>query len=101
MSLRLFVRPRNNGRACYRVPIACHEAADAVERFGGDAAAMAKAAGELAVVDGAAAEGGFGKSGVPAVVGDFLQQLLRIHGAGPWCSSGARWAFTALEKARA
>jgi len=39
-----------------------NEGADAVERVGGDAAAVAQAVGELAVVDGAAAEGGFGQA---------------------------------------
>src|SRR5262249_22490627 len=33
-----------------------------------------------AVVDGAPAEGRFRKSAVPAIVGDFLQQVLRVHG---------------------
>ena len=42
---------------------------------------MAKPAGELAVVDRAPAEGGFGKAGLAAIVGDFLQQFLRVHGA--------------------
>src|SRR5262249_27939715 len=36
--------------------------------------------GELAVVDRAQAEGRFRKSAVPAIVGDFLQQVLRVHG---------------------
>ncbi len=61
-------------------PVGLHEAADAVERLGGDAAAVAQPRGELAVVDGAPAEGRFGKPGVPAIVGDFLQQFLRVHG---------------------
>ena len=65
-----------------------HEAADAVERFGGDAAAVAQPAGELAVVDGAAAEGRFGQAGLAAVIGNFLQQLLRVHGGVPGVSSG-------------
>src|SRR5262249_23518073 len=63
-----------------RGPVGLHEAADAVERLGRDAAAVAQPRGELAVVDRAAAEGRFRKSAVPAVVGDFLQQVLRVHG---------------------
>ena len=39
--------------------------------------------GELAVVDGAAAEGRFRKPALAAIVGDFLQQFLRVHGAMP------------------
>ena len=38
-----------------------HKTVDAVERVGGDAAAVAQPRRKLAVVDGAAAEGGFGK----------------------------------------
>ena len=34
---------------------------------------------ELAVIDGTAAEGGFRKPAVPAIVGDFLQQFLGVH----------------------
>ena len=40
-----------------RAAVRRHEGADAVERVGGDAAAVAQPAGELAVVDGAPAEG--------------------------------------------
>src|SRR5262245_6180127 len=40
-----------------RRPVILHEVADAVERLGGDAAAVTQPRGELAVVDGAAAEG--------------------------------------------
>ena len=57
-----------------------HEAVDAVERVGGDAAAVAQPRGELAVVDRAAAERGFGEAGLPAIVGDFLEELLGVHG---------------------
>ena len=72
------------GRAVSRpMRLLSHEAADAVERLGGDAAAVAQPRGELAVVDGAAAEGGFGKPGLPAIVGDFLQQLLGVHAKTP------------------
>ena len=65
--------------------IRAHEGADAVERFGGDAAAIAQAAGQLAVIDRAAAEGGFGQTGLAAIVGDFLQQLLCVHRTPSLC----------------
>ena len=57
-----------------------HEAVDAIKRVGGDAAAVAQPRGELAVIDGAAAESGFGKARLPAIVGNFLKQLLGVHG---------------------
>ena len=66
-------------RAGARVGAARHEGADAVERVGGDAAAIAQAAGELAVVDGAAAEGRFGEPALAAEFADLLQDLL-VHG---------------------
>src|SRR5262245_1069520 len=44
---------------------------------------MPQPAGELAVIDGAAPEGRFRKSGLAAVVGNFLQQLLGVHGVLP------------------
>src|SRR5262245_56161169 len=75
-----FARALDAGGAGNRGPVGLHEAADAVERLGGDAAAVAQPRGELAVVDGAPAEGRFRKSAVPAIVGDFLQQVLRVHG---------------------
>src|SRR5215475_2806853 len=73
-------RALDDGRTRNRGAVGFHEAADAVERLGGDAAAVAQPRGELAVVDGAPAEGRFRKSAVPAIVGDFLQQVLRVHG---------------------
>src|SRR5512143_2250493 len=45
-----------------------HEGADAIERVGGDAAAVAQPVGELAVVDGAAAEGRLGE---PTLTAEF------------------------------
>ena len=60
--------------------VSSHEAMDAIERIGGDAAAVAEPRGELAVIDGPASEGRFGKSGLPTIVGDFLEQLLGVHG---------------------
>ena len=42
-----------------RCPVHLHEAADAIECFGGDAAAVTQSRGELAVVDRAAAKGRF------------------------------------------
>ena len=85
-------RLRRRGPASARSPpaapavlrLVAMKLADAVERLGGDAAAVAKPARELAVVDGAPAEGGFGQAGLPAIVGDFLQQFLRVH-AVPGC----------------
>ena len=52
----MIVRPRRR-----RGVVVGHEGADAVERVGGDAPAVAQPRGELAVVDGAPAEGRFGK----------------------------------------
>ena len=76
-------RARDDRGPRHDVAVGRHEAADAVERFGGDAAAMAQPACELAVVHRAAAEGGFGKAGLAAIFGDFLQQFLGIHDAAP------------------
>src|SRR5262245_41512046 len=75
-----FARALDDGGTRDRGPVGLHEAADAVERLGGDAAAVAQPRSELAVIDGAPAEGRFRKSAVPAIVGDFLQQVLRVHG---------------------
>src|SRR5262245_3085349 len=75
-----FARSLDDGGTRDRGPVGLHEAADAVERLGGDAAAVAQPRGELAVIDGTPAEGRFRKSAVPAIVGDFLQQVLRVHG---------------------
>src|SRR5215472_18967155 len=61
-----------------------HEAVDAIEGIGGNAAAVAQPRRELAVVDGASAERGLGQAGAAAIVGDFLEQLLRVHGTRPW-----------------
>ena len=68
-------RARERGLAV----MARHEAADAVERLGGDAPAVAQAACELAVVDGAAAEGRFRQAALAAEIGDFLQDGI-VHG---------------------
>src|SRR5262249_54367067 len=73
-------RALDDGGTRNRGAVGFHEAADAVERLGGDAAAVAQPRGELTVVDGAPAEGRFRKSAVPAIVGDLLQQVLRVHG---------------------
>ena len=67
------------GRALSRRRGCVHEGADAVERVGRDPPAVAQPRRELAVVDGAAAEGRFGEPGLAAIVGDFLQQLLVVH----------------------
>ena len=55
------------------IGVARHEGADALQRVGGDAAAIAQAAGELAVVDGAATEGGFGQAALTAEFADLLK----------------------------
>ena len=60
-----------------------HETVNPIERVGGDAAAIAQPRRELAVVDRAAAEGGFGQAGAPAIIGDFRKQLLCVHGTRP------------------
>src|SRR5262249_3499790 len=73
-------RALDDGGTGRRRAVVLHETADAIERLGGDAAAVAQPPGELAVVDGAAAEGRFRKAAMPAVVGDLLQQFLRVHG---------------------
>src|SRR5690348_14596149 len=65
-----------------------HEAVNAVERIGGDAAAVAQARRQLAVIDRAPAEGGFRKSGAPAVVRNLLEQLLCVHCPLPAPSAG-------------
>src|SRR5262249_9206881 len=70
----------DHGRSRHGIAVRRHERADAVERLGGDAAAVAQAAGELAVIDGEAAEGRFRKAGLATIVGDFLQQILGVHG---------------------
>ena len=67
-----------------------HEAMDAVQGIGGDAAAVAQPRGELAVIDGAPAERGFGKSGVAAVVRDFLEELLCVHSEYRPCGPALR-----------
>jgi hypothetical protein len=56
-----------------------HEVVDAIERVGGDAAAVAQSRRELAVVDGTAAERRFGKPGLSAIIRDFLQEFLSVH----------------------
>src|SRR5262249_18443377 len=58
------------------------EGADAVECVGGDTAAIAQAARELAVVDGAAAERRLRQSGLAAEIGDFPQNGV-VHAMPP------------------
>ena len=50
-----------------------HEPMNAIEGVCGDAAAFAQPSGKLAVIDGAASESRFGKTGLPTIVGDFLE----------------------------
>src|SRR5262245_58531938 len=69
----------DGGPTCRRGAVGGDEGADAVERVGGDAPTVAQPRGELAVVDGAPAEGRLGKPGVSAIVGNFLQQILSVH----------------------
>ncbi len=57
ISHALRMRPRDDRRALAKRRMRRHEAVDAVERVGGDAAAVAQPRRELAVVDRAAAEG--------------------------------------------
>ena len=75
-----------------------HEAADALQRIGGDAPAIAQAAGELTVVDGAAAEGRFGETAPAAEFADLLENLL-VHEPRPW-SHGVALHFLAGSKGR-
>ena len=63
----------------YAIGIARHEGTDAVEGVGGDAAAIAQAAGKLAVIDRAAAESGFRQAAAAAKFADLLEDLL-VHG---------------------
>src|SRR6185503_18999137 len=60
------------------VGIARHERADAIQRIGRDAAAVAQAAGELAVVDGAATKGRLGEPAGTAEFADLLENLF-VH----------------------
>src|SRR5205085_8524193 len=62
--------------------VAGHESADALERVGGDAPAVAQAARKLAVVDCAPPKGRLRKPGLTAEIGDFPQDRV-VHGACP------------------
>ena len=53
--------------------LAGQEVADALQRLGRDAGAVAQAGDELAVVDGAAAEGRLGHAGPAAELRDAVQ----------------------------
>src|SRR5690606_36659776 len=74
-------RPLDHG-APFHGPVVMHEGTDAIERDRGDASAIAQAAYELAVIDGAAAEGRFGETRAAAIIGDFLEYFLGLHGLG-------------------
>ena len=82
--------------------VGSHEAVDAVERIGRDPTAVAQPGGELAVIDGAASECRFGKSGLAAIIADFLKQLLGVHGtaASYWFPRPRRAAILGLLCAR-
>src|SRR5262249_455039 len=60
------------------------------ERVGGDAAAIAQPRRQLAIIDGAPAERGFRKAGAPAVIRNFLEQLLCVHCPSPPRDAGPR-----------
>src|SRR5215469_10578271 len=77
------MRARDDGWPFALCRMRGHEAVDAIERVGGDAAAIAQPRRELAVIHRAAAEGGFGEPRLAAIIGNFLEELLRIHGATP------------------
>jgi len=68
-----------------------HVAVDAIERVGGDAAAIAQPRRELAVVDGAAAERRLGKPGLPTIIRDFLQEFLSVHPALEGLRHSSAW----------
>jgi hypothetical protein len=51
-----------------------------LEGFGGDAAAVAQARRELAVIDRKPAEGRFGKPNLPAVDQDLLEEIMGARG---------------------
>ena len=74
---------RARRRAVLQGRVRLHKAVNPIERVGGDAAAVAQPRRELAVVHRAAAEGGFGQAGAPAIIGDFRKQLLCVHGTRP------------------
>ena len=56
------------------------EGLNAVQRVRGDAAAVAQSGREFAVVHGAPSECGLREPGLTTIVGDFLEQLLGVHG---------------------
>ncbi len=62
------------------VAICLHKGLNPVDSLSRDPAAVAEAVGELAVIDGAAAEGRFRQPGQAAVIGNLRQKLLRRHG---------------------
>src|SRR5260370_40794830 len=62
-----------------RGPVHLHEAADAGEGFGGDAAPVTQSRGEVAVGDPAAAKGRFCQSRSAAGVCDRSQQFPALH----------------------
>src|SRR5262245_52785558 len=95
--MRSLPRPLDDrGPTCRRGAVGGDEGADAVERVGGDAAAVAQPGGELAVIDSAPAEGRLGKPGVPAIVGNFLQQVLSVH---DWASDAGVASLPSLPPA--
>ena len=67
----------SRGRGGRLDAVAGQEGADALQRLRRDAGAVAQARDELAVVDGAPAEGRLGHAGAPAELGDAVQQADR------------------------
>ena len=70
--------------------LAGEEGADALERLGRDAGAVAQARDELAVVDGAAPEGRLGHAGAAAELRDAVQQSDSCVGHRPGSLAGVR-----------
>jgi hypothetical protein len=67
-----------------------HETVNTVERVGGDAAAVAQPRRQFAVIDGTPAKRRFRKSSAPAVIRNFLEQLLCVHCPSPAANAGPR-----------
>src|SRR5262249_41733395 len=73
------------------IRIAGHERPDAIERVSRDAAAIAQAAGQLSVVDGAAAEGRLGEPARTAEFADLLENLF-VHAGVSSAALDGRWS---------
>ncbi len=73
--------PGQGSHACASFPrlMGGHEGAQAFQRIGGDAAAIAKPLGELAVVDRKPPEGGLGHAGLAAIIRNLTQDRVFVH----------------------